>query len=215
LDEFSAPRAAKPVKPATTKVASDINSTSTTASPSLKKTEKSAQTNESILVNPEGNEDDDDDLALDDEFTKQLAAGMEDLMQEMSGNSELQKSFEEMFKGLDASLGDVASFGGSSKPETQSPSSTNSKGKAPASGASFQERIAQTMDKLKDSSDQVEACFLFYFYYYLIYKYINKYVQLRNIIHPTKLVGVNDFPQKIKIFFLVFHEPCVICDLRD
>ncbi|OAQ36656.1 Pex19 protein [Linnemannia elongata AG-77] len=77
---------------------------------------------------------------LDAEFSKQLASGMEELMKEMNGNAELQKSFEEMFKGLDVNG-----------------KSTAAPAPKAAGAASFQDRIAKTMDKLKDSSEQVDA----------------------------------------------------------
>ncbi|KAF8952434.1 Peroxisome chaperone and import receptor [Haplosporangium bisporale] len=66
---------------------------------------------------------------------------MEELMKEMNGNSELQKSFEEMFKGL----------GVDGKAPVEAPASTA------APGESFQDRIAKTMGKLKESSDEVDA----------------------------------------------------------
>ncbi|KAG0221224.1 Peroxisome chaperone and import receptor, partial [Actinomortierella wolfii] len=142
LDGFVSPKPAAPVKPASTKKVETPSSKAATSS------DKPARTPESILFNPD--EDDEDGMDLNDEFTKQLAAGMEDLMKEMSGNQELQKSFEEMFKNLD-----LAGAGppGSSSSSSPTPGGSGSK---PA-GGSFQDRIAKTMDKLKDSSEQVDA----------------------------------------------------------
>lgn len=94
---------------------------------------------------------------LDAEFSKQLASGMEELMKEMNGNAELQKSFEEMFKGLDVNG-----------------KSTAAPAPKAASAASFQDRIAKTMDKLKDSSEQVDVSVLFGQYWSSVYYTLQK-----------------------------------------
>ncbi|KAF9168128.1 Peroxisome chaperone and import receptor [Actinomortierella ambigua] len=140
LDGFVSPKPAAPAKPASTKKAE------TSTSKAAASSDKPARTPESILFNPD--EDDEDGMDPNDEFTKQLAAGMEDLMKEMSGNQELQKSFEEMFKNLD-----VAGAGAPGSPSPSSPAAGGDK----AAGGSFQDRIAKTMDKLKDSSEQADA----------------------------------------------------------
>ncbi|KAF9366139.1 Peroxisome chaperone and import receptor [Mortierella sp. NVP85] len=142
LDGFTAPKPATPVKPAATQKATGIASSSS-ASP------KAERTPESLLLHPEDLDDDETLAGLDAEFSKQLASGMEELMKEMNNNPELQKSFEEMFKGLDVNSRAPAT-------ESATPSSGASGAKAGGAG-SFQDRIAQTMDKLKDSSEQVEA----------------------------------------------------------
>ncbi|KAF9977296.1 Peroxisome chaperone and import receptor [Actinomortierella ambigua] len=130
LDGFVSPKPTAPVKPASTTKAETSTSKAAAAS-----SDKPARTPESILFNPD--EDDEEGMDLNDEFTKQLAAGMEDLMKEMNGNENLQKTFEEMFKSV----------------ESATAGSTSS----PATGGSFQDRIAKTMDKLKDSSEQADA----------------------------------------------------------
>ncbi|KAF9353303.1 Peroxisome chaperone and import receptor [Mortierella sp. AD094] len=130
LDGFTS---SKPVSAATS-TTPPVSSTS--SSSKTKSVDKSTKT-----LQDDDDDDDklDDDLGLDEEFTKSLASGMEELMKEMNGNPELKESFEEIFKGLDIN------------------------GKAPATTAAgadsknFQDRIAKTMGKLKDSSDQVEA----------------------------------------------------------
>ena len=153
LDGFTSAKPASPVKPTTTQKAEGT----TTSSASSSTSPKAARTPESLLLHPEENEDDELDAGgLDAEFSKQLASGMEELMKEMSGNSELQKSFEEMFKGLDVNgkaPAVAAGAGAASAPATGGAS----KG---AGSASFQDRIAKTMDKLKDSSDQVDVSVL-------------------------------------------------------
>ncbi|KAI1316238.1 hypothetical protein EDD11_010285 [Mortierella claussenii] len=157
LDGFTSAKPATSVKPTLTqKVAADaISSASSTTSP------KAERTPESLLLHPEDLVDDDDDDALgglDEEFSKQLASGMEELMKEMNGNPELQKSFEEMFKGLDANGKAPASSSGASATAPATVPATASTVASKAGGAgSFQDRIAKTMDKLKDSSEQVDA----------------------------------------------------------
>ncbi|KAF8939702.1 Peroxisome chaperone and import receptor, partial [Dissophora ornata] len=152
LDEFTSAKPATPVKPTATQKA-------TTASASSSTSPKAERTPESLLLHPEDLADDDDDDALgglDAEFSQQLASGMEELMKEMNGNPELQKSFEEMFKGLDVN---------GKAPATSTSSAAEAAGVAGLAGASpkaggagsFQDRIAKTMDKLKDSSEQVDA----------------------------------------------------------
>ncbi|KAF9436699.1 Peroxisome chaperone and import receptor [Entomortierella beljakovae] len=139
LDGFTSAKPATTVKPASTKKAA--SSASASSAPKVEKTP------ESLLLHPEDLADDDDEIAggLDAEFSQQMASGMEELMKEMNANPELQKSFEEMFKGLDVN---------GKAPAEPSGSSPRVGG---AGAASFQDRIAKTMDKLKDSSDQVEA----------------------------------------------------------
>ncbi|KAF9392073.1 Peroxisome chaperone and import receptor [Podila verticillata] len=114
LDGFTSAKPATTVKPATTKATTSVT---------------------------DEKEDEGENGQLDDEFKNSLAAGMEELMKEMNGNSELQKSFEEMFKGL----------GVDGKAPVEAPASTA------APGESFQDRIAKTMGKLKESSDEVDA----------------------------------------------------------
>lgn len=146
MDGFTSAKPAAPVKPtATQKVDSAASTTSS----------KAAKTPESLLLNPEDLEDDDEAAVggLDAEFSKQLASGMEELMKEMNGNSELQKSFEEMFKGLDVNG-----------------KSTAAPAPKAAGAVNFQDRIAKTMDKLKDSSEQVDVSFLKEENWFILYR---------------------------------------------
>ncbi|KAF9107068.1 Peroxisome chaperone and import receptor [Mortierella sp. AM989] len=142
LDGFTAAKPATPVKPTATQKASGsaLAPASTSTAPKVEKTP------ESLLLHPEDLIDEDDDNVaggLDAEFSKQLASGMDELMKEMNANPELQKSFEEMFKGLDVNGKAPAESSGVAP-------------KAKGTG-NFQDRIAKTMDKLKDSSEQVDA----------------------------------------------------------
>ncbi|KAG0330981.1 Peroxisome chaperone and import receptor [Podila horticola] len=111
---------------------------------------KPTSTSKATSVTDQAEEDETEDGQLDDEFKNSLAAGMEELMKEMNGNSELQKSFEEMFKGL--GVDGKAPEAPSTAAETAAAAAA---GGAP--GESFQDRIAKTMGKLKESSDEVDA----------------------------------------------------------
>lgn len=87
------------------------------------------------------------DAVLDDDFAKQLAAGMEELM---SGEDqdEFKETFEKIWKSFEStSLDD--SVAQSSKAPAAAADPENKK--------SFQDTIAQTMNKLRDSSDKVEV----------------------------------------------------------
>ncbi|KAJ3330712.1 Peroxisome chaperone and import receptor [Blyttiomyces sp. JEL0837] len=96
-----------------------------------------------------------DDETFDDEFAKQLAAGMEQLMKEYSGTSSasdiqatmdhLVESVKNLQSGLDAPVPGTGS-------SSSKPSATAAKG-----GASFQAQISETMNKLRDSSEKVDA----------------------------------------------------------
>ncbi|KAF9921662.1 Peroxisome chaperone and import receptor, partial [Modicella reniformis] len=135
-----------PVRLAATQKAAGVAAASASSSSVSPKTEK---TPESLLLHPEDLDDDEALTGLDAEFSQQLASGMEELMKEMNNNPELQRSFEEMFKGLDVN---------SKAPATEEviPSSEASGPRAGDAG-SFQDRIGKTMNRLKDSSEQVDA----------------------------------------------------------
>lgn len=166
MDGFTSAKPATPVKPATTQKAT---SAATASAPSSSTSPKAERTPESLLLHPEELDDDEALAGLDAEFSKQLASGMEELMREMNNNPELQKSFEEMFKGLDVNGKSPVTEGATSSSSSPSPSPAGAAGAAGAVGAvgaagskaggagSFQDRIAKTMDKLKDSSEQVDV----------------------------------------------------------
>ncbi|KAJ2959172.1 hypothetical protein NQZ79_g5309 [Umbelopsis isabellina] len=91
-------------------------------------------------------DDEDLDAMLDDDFAQQLAAGMEELMSGAGeGQDEFKDTFEKIWKSFEnTSLDDPATSApeGPVDPETKK---------------TFQETIAQTMNKLKNSSDKVET----------------------------------------------------------
>ncbi|KAG0267503.1 Peroxisome chaperone and import receptor [Mortierella polycephala] len=109
----------------------------------------------------EDNVDDKDEGILDEEFSETLAMGMEELMMEMNANPELKQSFEEMFNGLGIDGMNSAARSpslSSSKPgATGSGSGISAASTSSGGGKSFQDRVAKTMDKLKDSSEQVDS----------------------------------------------------------
>ncbi|KAG1142785.1 hypothetical protein G6F37_007284 [Rhizopus arrhizus] len=79
-----------------------------------------------------------DDLVDSDEFAKQLAAGMEDLMGQFEKEGELKDTFEKVWASLD------------NTPE-------KSREASKTSPQSFQEAIGKTMNKLKDSSKEIDS----------------------------------------------------------
>ncbi|RPB06965.1 Pex19 protein [Morchella conica CCBAS932] len=84
--------------------------------------------------------------SLDDDFARQLQLGMQDLLGEIQDSKELQDQFEHLVKELnDAATGGKATTSSSSAPKPL---------KAPAN---FQDRIKQTMERMKSSEAEVDA----------------------------------------------------------
>ncbi|KAI9007976.1 Pex19 protein [Phycomyces nitens] len=106
-------------------------------------------------------EDSLDSIFNDDEFSRQLAAGMEDLMGKIGNGGqdpEMMQAFEQVWKSLDSDLPPTAA------PSTAPPTTNKDRGVGSSatgsqtpSAQSFQDTIAQTMNKLKDSSKQVDS----------------------------------------------------------
>ncbi|KAK0671745.1 Pex19 protein family-domain-containing protein [Cercophora samala] len=112
-----------------------------------------------------------DDLPLDeDEFARQLQAGMADLLGEIESSPEMQAQFESIFK----ELGAAASASAAVSPDPKSPSPGPATAAAPtppvvpppvrppsSSGggaeASFQETIRRTMERMQTSGEQATA----------------------------------------------------------
>ncbi|KAK8930225.1 hypothetical protein H634G_01226 [Metarhizium anisopliae BRIP 53293] len=88
----------------------------------------------------------------EEDFAKQLQAGMADLLGELEQSPEMQQQFEDMFKQMAAASGDAA-------PGTGAAGSSSAKAGAPgtASEASFQETIRRTMERMQASGDQATA----------------------------------------------------------
>ena len=93
-----------------------------------------------------------DDVLGDDEFAKQLQAGMAELMGEIENSPEMQAQFESIFK----ELGGAATSGAETPAAPTAASSTQPSG-ASASDASFQETIRRTMERMQASGDQATA----------------------------------------------------------
>lgn len=91
----------------------------------------------------------------DDDFAKQLQAGMAELMGELETSPEMQAQFESMLKEM-GGLGDT----GPTPPPPSAPKPGSSKSKATAGSAgeeSFQETIKKTMERMQASGDQATA----------------------------------------------------------
>ncbi|ORZ07857.1 Pex19 protein family-domain-containing protein [Absidia repens] len=99
-----------------------------------------------------------DDMLDDDAFAKQLQAGMEELMGNMDKDPEMKAAFEKVWGSLDPTAM-AAQANEEAAKSTSTPRAAPAAAAAPgaAGGASFQDTIAQTMNKLKDSSKQVDS----------------------------------------------------------
>lgn len=145
LDDFSKPKVdTKPAAPAAPSAAAvppaTSASTSAAAGPSLD--DKSLE-----------------DLLGDEDFAKQLQAGMADLLGEFEKNPEMQKEFDNMFKSI--SIGEVDGIDSSPAAATTGAatagSSTGASASATAGEASFQDTIRRTMERMQASGDQATA----------------------------------------------------------
>ncbi|KAH8821147.1 Pex19 protein family-domain-containing protein [Xylogone sp. PMI_703] len=89
----------------------------------------------------------------DEEFSKQLQAGMAELMGELDKNPDMQAQLENIFKELGGAEGQDTS--------TSSPKAATSSGKSGPSGTaaedSFQDTIRKTMERMQASGDQATA----------------------------------------------------------
>ncbi|KAH6840717.1 Pex19 protein family-domain-containing protein [Chaetomium sp. MPI-CAGE-AT-0009] len=101
-------------------------------------------------------ETEEDEEGMDEEFAKQLQAGMADLLGGLEDSPEMQAQFESIFKELGAAASgsaDNAPIGpappaASGGPSTAGPNNTD---------ASFQETIRRTMERMQTSGDQATA----------------------------------------------------------
>ncbi|KAL1840961.1 hypothetical protein VTJ49DRAFT_7567 [Mycothermus thermophilus] len=100
----------------------------------------------------------DDPILSEEEFAKQLQAGMADLLGELEKSPEMQAQFESIFKELSSAAAESAEQASTSTPEpsaTAGPSTTT----PPNAGAtpSFQETIRRTMERMQTSGEQATA----------------------------------------------------------
>lgn len=107
---------------------------------------------------PEAKAEAEDDALLDDDFAKQLQAGMAELMGEMDDSPEMQAQFENIFK----ELGAAAAATGEAPSSTSAAAAEapkDAKASSPPTGpdASFQETIRRTMERMQASGEQATA----------------------------------------------------------
>ncbi|KAF4125693.1 hypothetical protein GMORB2_0937 [Geosmithia morbida] len=100
----------------------------------------------------------------DEDFAKQLQAGMADLLGEFEKSPDMQSQFEEMFKQINASAGaEDASGAPGMRPSTTGTAAAKSASGAAAdrpaasTDGSFQETIRRTMERMQNSGDQATA----------------------------------------------------------
>ncbi|UNI15837.1 Peroxisome chaperone and import receptor [Purpureocillium takamizusanense] len=91
----------------------------------------------------------------EDDFAKQLQAGMADLLGELEKSPEMQEQFEEMFKQMSAAAAADESATGTATDAASS--SSKAPAGAGAADASFQETIRRTMERMQNSGDQATA----------------------------------------------------------
>jgi peroxin-19 len=121
------------------------------AAPAAPKVEVKKETKTTTTIGDEDSAEPSlDDVLDNDDFAKQLAAGMEQLMGQMGadaadeGNDEMKEAFEKVWASFDA--GDAAT----------APASSTTR-EVPKIPQSFQETIGKTMNKLKDSSKEIDV----------------------------------------------------------
>ncbi|KAJ4265544.1 Peroxisome chaperone and import receptor [Fusarium torreyae] len=96
-----------------------------------------------------GKQHEPEDAFSEEEFAKQLQAGMADLLGELEQSPDMQAQFEDIFKHIAAAEG-----------TGDAPPPNSSKGpapQAPAEDASFQDTIKRTMERMQASGDQATA----------------------------------------------------------
>lgn len=109
-----------------------------------------------------------DDMLDNDDFAKQLAAGMEQLMGQMGGaanaegNDEMKEAFEKVWASFDGdAAATIAAATATTSAATAAAAPTVPKVSAekqvPKVPQSFQDTIGKTMNKLKDSSKEINV----------------------------------------------------------
>lgn len=100
-----------------------------------------------------------DDMLDNDDFAKQLAAGMEQLMGQMGGadaggNDDMKEAFEKVWASFDS---DAAAATTAATASTTAPAVPTATREIPKVPQSFQDTIGKTMNKLKDSSKEIDV----------------------------------------------------------
>ncbi|KAK4104562.1 Pex19 protein [Parathielavia hyrcaniae] len=93
---------------------------------------------------------------LDDDFAKQLQAGMAELLGDLENSPEMQAQFESIFKELGAAASASADQA-STAPDPPRPASSSSTTGAASADASFQDTIRRTMERMQVSGEQATA----------------------------------------------------------
>lgn len=95
----------------------------------------------------------------DDEFAKQLQAGMAELLGEIDKSPEMLSHFEAIFKNIEEAAATVEAEETAGKVEAASKGGTSSKAGSTTSApdASFQDTIRETMKRVQNSGDQATA----------------------------------------------------------
>ncbi|KAG6205702.1 hypothetical protein E4U35_002403 [Claviceps purpurea] len=99
----------------------------------------------------------------EEDFEKQLQAGMADLLGELENSPEMQEQFEDLFKQMAAAVGDSEEPGltpkadGSTPAATAASASTESNPLGASQDASFQETIRRTMERMQTSGEEATA----------------------------------------------------------
>ncbi|KAF2229359.1 Pex19 protein [Viridothelium virens] len=118
-------------------------------SPSASKQPSTSQ--EATTIAPEDKETKPD--PDDEEFAKQLQAGMAELLGDMDKDPEMKKQFEELMKGLGA---DATATEDTATSTNSTEQAGKSKGQKTGED-SFQETIRKTMERMRESGDQASA----------------------------------------------------------
>ncbi|CRK38432.1 hypothetical protein BN1723_007716 [Verticillium longisporum] len=105
-----------------------------------------------------------EDMFGDEEFAKQLQAGMSDLLGELEKNAsfpilgpEMQTQFDDMFKSMAAATAQDATSEGARPGSSSGPAQPGASADAQAADASFQETIRRTMERMQASGDSATA----------------------------------------------------------
>ncbi|TQS33313.1 hypothetical protein Golomagni_06346 [Golovinomyces magnicellulatus] len=90
----------------------------------------------------------------EEDFAKQLQAGMADLLGELENSPQMQQEFEQMFKQMTAGAEGEA---GAAPAAGAIPDAAKGAGDAAAADASFQDTIRKTMERMQNSGEQATA----------------------------------------------------------
>ncbi|VUC24658.1 unnamed protein product [Clonostachys rosea] len=145
LDEFSSVKI--DAKPAT---ASSNPSPPTVAPASIPKTEPAPAA--APVPEPSVEED-----LSEEEFAKQLQAGMADLLGQLDSSPDMQAQFEDMFKKMNEAAEEAGLGEEAGKSTEGNAKSTPGPQAAQANDASFQDTIRRTMERMQNSGDQATA----------------------------------------------------------